>query len=83
MEEEQVWFTELQLSSGSTAITITWTRTLKKSIENFGLEKEKIIESLTDTDLEFDYILSHNVIEHVIDPIKFTTDLIGKLHPGG
>lgn len=51
--------------------------------ETHGLDDDHIIDDIEKTATRFDYIFSDNVIEHVKDPVKFTTDLKDILHVGG
>lgn len=51
--------------------------------ETHGLDDDHIIDDIEKTATRFDYIFSDNVIEHVKDPVKFTTDLKAILHVGG
>ncbi len=51
--------------------------------ENFGLTPEQTIHQLEQNQIQFDYILSDNVIEHVKDPLTFTDKLLEHLKPGG
>lgn len=51
--------------------------------ETHGLDDDHIIDDIEKTATRFDCIFSDNVIEHVKDPVKFTTDLKDILHVGG
>jgi len=52
-------------------------------IDHFGMQNDQIIDSLEGSNMQYDYIFTDNVIEHIKDPIAFTTSLIQKLKPGG
>lgn len=49
----------------------------------FGLTKEKIVDEITSCTIQFDYIFSDNVIEHVKDPQEFVLNLMNQLNSGG
>lgn len=51
--------------------------------EVHGLDNNHIIDDIEKTSIRFDSIFSDNVIEHVKDPVKFTTDLKNILNIGG
>jgi len=53
------------------------------AIENLGLKKEQIIDTLNGKNKKFSYIITDNVIEHVPDPISFTKDLVNVLEVEG
>lgn len=51
--------------------------------QEFSLEDSHTIHDVTTCAIKFDCILSDNVIEHVIDPKGFISDLHSALTPGG
>jgi len=51
--------------------------------QEHGLTNEFIIKDMKSTTLTFDYILSDNVIEHLIDPVNYVREMGAVLKPGG
>lgn len=51
--------------------------------ENFGLTTDNIVHDIKSCKIKFDYIFSNHVIEHVINPIEFVSDLASCLKVGG
>jgi 2-polyprenyl-3-methyl-5-hydroxy-6-metoxy-1,4-benzoquinol methylase len=51
--------------------------------EEFGLPSSRLVNHLAEHPGQFDYVLSDNVVEHVIDPVTLIRELVASLKPGG